>query len=96
MQHKPLLLSLFTAFMLMPVAAFASVGEGGAGSGGTFTVTELQTIISTVTGTLNVTSIIGMIAAMITACIGIVFMWWAIRKGIRVIMSAVRKGKVSA
>ena len=83
-----------TAFMLLPCGmAFA---EDGVSAGGTFSTTELSTIISTITGVINVTSIIQMIAAMITACIGIVFMWWAIRKGIRVIMSAVRKGKVSA
>ncbi len=91
MKNKIFALTAF--FLMIPVFAFA---EEPAGSGGAFTSTELQTIISTVTGTLNVTSIIGMIDAMITSCIGIVFMWWAIRKGIRVIMSAVRKGRVSA
>lgn len=81
-------------FLLVPAMAFAE--DGTASAGGVFSTTELSTIISTITGVINVTSIIQMIAAMITACIGIVFMWWAIRKGIRVIMSAVRKGKVSA
>lgn len=83
-----------TAFLLMiPAFAFA---EGITPAGGAFSTTELSTIIATVTDTLNVSSIVGMIAAMITACIGIVFMWWGIRKGIKVIMSAVRKGRVSA
>lgn len=86
------LLPVLTMFLLMPGMAFAE----GTSAGGTFSTTELSTIIATVTNVLNVTSIISMIAAMITACIGIVFMWWGIRKGIKVIMSAVRKGRVSA
>lgn len=83
-----------TAFLLM-VPAFAFAAEGDP-AGGAFSTTELSTIINTITGSINVTTIVSMIAAMITACIGIVFMWWAIRKGIKVIMSAVRKGRVSA
>lgn len=92
---KNKVLSLTTMFLMIPAFAFAAEGDVTS-AGGTFTSTELSTIINTITGSINVTSIVTMIAAMITACIGIVFMWWAIRKGIRVIMSAVRKGKVSA
>lgn len=92
---KKKVLALTTMLLMVPALAFAAEG-GITSAGGSFTTTELSTIISTITGSINVTSIVGMIAAMITACIGIVFMWWAIRKGIRVIMSAVRKGKVSA
>ena len=90
---KKKVLALTTLLLMVPAFAFA---ETTPSAGGTFSTTELSTIISTITGSINVTSIVGMIAAMITACIGIVFMWWAIRKGIRVIMSAVRKGRVSA
>lgn len=92
---KNKVLALTTLLLMVPAFAFAAEG-GTTSAGGTFSTTELSTIISTITGSINVSSIVGMIAAMITACIGIVFMWWAIRKGIRVIMSAVRKGKVSA
>lgn len=90
---KNKVLALTTLLLMVPAFAFA---ETTPSAGGVFSTTELSTIINTITGAINVTSIVGMIAAMIAACIGIVFMWWAIRKGIRVIMSAVRKGKVSA
>lgn len=92
MNKKPLLLALLTSFLLFPAAAFAE----GESAGGVFSTTELGTIIGTMTSVINVASLVQMVAAMITACIGIVFMWWAIRKGIKVIMSAVRKGRVSA
>lgn len=92
---KKKVLALTTLLLMVPAFAFAETTPSTS-SGGNFSTTELSTIINTITGSINVTSIVGMIAAMITACIGIVFMWWAIRKGIRVIMSAVRKGRVSA
>lgn len=91
---KNKVLALTTMLLMIPVFAFAAEGDVTS-AGGTFSTTELSTIINTITGSINVTSIVAMIAAMITACIGIVFMWWAIKKGTRVIMSAVRKGKVS-
>lgn len=84
---------VLTAFLLVPGMALAAEGDA---AGGVFSTTELSTIIQTITSVVNVQSIVQMTAAMITACIGIVFMWWAIRKGIKVIMSAVRKGRVSA
>ena len=90
---KKKVFALTTLLLMVPAFAFA---ETTAPAGGNFSTVELSTIINTITGSINVTSIVGMIAAMIAACIGIVFMWWAIRKGISVIMSAVRKGKVSA
>ena len=85
--------ALLSFLLLVPSFAFAAEGDP---AGGAFSTTELSTIISTITGAINVQTIITMIAAMITACSGIVIMWWAIRKGITVIMSAVRKGRVSA
>lgn len=90
---KKKVFALLSFLLLVPSFAFAAEGDL---AGGSFSTTELSTIISTITGVINVQTIITMIAAMITACIGIVFMWWAIRKGIKVIMSAVRKGRVSA
>lgn len=93
---KKKVLALTTLLLMVPAFAFAETTPSTSSAGGNFSTTELSTIINTITGSINVTSIVGMIAAMITACIGIVFMWWAIRKGIRVIMSAVRKGRVSA
>ena len=34
-------------------------------------------------------------ASIVAACIGIVFMWWGVRKAVRALMAAFRKGKIS-
>lgn len=53
---------------------------------------------SSVTGTIgqqvNVVNVVAVIAASIAACITLVFMWWGVRKGVRMLMSAFKKGKL--
>lgn len=57
---------------------------------------DLSTVLSAITDQISVTTVIAVIAGAIGAAIGLVFMWWGVRKLIRVIMSAFRKGKLSA
>lgn len=67
-------------------------------SAGLYTLTEnsLLPLISAVTGQINVPVIVKFLALAIVIPIGILFMWWIIRKAIRMIMAALRRGKASA
>lgn len=44
---------------------------------------------------INVGTVVGVLAVCATAAVGLVFMWWGVRKLTRVIMAAFKKGKVS-
>lgn len=57
---------------------------------------DLSDVLTAITGQISVTTVIAVVAGAIGAAIGLVFMWWGVRKLIRVIMSAFRKGKLSA
>lgn len=57
---------------------------------------DLSSVLTAITNQIQMTSILGVIAGAIGASIGLVFMWWGVRKLIRVVMSAFRKGRVSA
>lgn len=57
---------------------------------------DLASVLSAITDQISVTTVIAVVAGAIGAAIGLVFMWWGVRKLIRVIMSAFRKGKLSA
>lgn len=57
---------------------------------------DLSSVLTAITGQISVTTVIAVLAGAIGAAIGLVFMWWGVRKLIRVIMSAFRKGKLSA
>ena len=57
---------------------------------------DLSSVLTAITGQITVANVIAVIAGAIGAAIGLVFMWWGVRKLIRVLMSAFRKGKLSS
>lgn len=59
-----------------------------------FTTTELQSIISSITGVIDVTTMVSMLAAIFGVAAVFVLMWWGIRTGKRYIMGAVTKGRM--
>lgn len=79
----------FLSVGLCALPAFAS--DAGDMS---FTVANLQTIISTLTGIINVGTIIPMLAAILGVGIVFVFMWWGVRKGLSSVFGSIKKGRV--
>ena len=59
------------------------------------TAADWASVISAMTGQISVATIVGVMATIVAACIGIVFMWWGVRKAVRALMAAFRKGKIS-
>ena len=57
---------------------------------------DLSSVLSAITDQISVTTVIGVVAGAIGAAMGLVFMWWGVRKLMRVLMGAFRKGKLSA
>ena len=52
-------------------------------------------VISAMTAQISVTSIVGVLASVVTAGIGLVFLWWGVRKAARALMAAFKKGRMS-
>lgn len=59
-----------------------------------FEASDWQPILNMLTEQINVGTIIGVLAAAIGAGLALVFMWWGIRKLIRVVMTAFKTGKL--
>lgn len=59
------------------------------------TATDWSSVISALTAQISVSTIIAALTTFVAAGIGIVFMWWGLRKGIRSLMAAFRKGRMS-
>lgn len=57
--------------------------------------TAWQSIISAMTAQVSVTTVVAALATMVTAGIGLVFMWWGVRKAARVLMASFRSGRLS-
>lgn len=65
-------------------------------SGGSTAVTsaDWQAVIDALTAQISVSTVVAVIAGVVAAGIGLVFMWWGVRKGISVLMSAFKKGRL--
>lgn len=57
--------------------------------------TDWSAVISALTAQVSISTIMGALATFVSAGIGIVFTWWSVRKGIRSLMAAFRKGRMS-
>lgn len=57
--------------------------------------TAWQSVMTALTSQISVSSIVTVLASLVTAGIGLVFMWWGVRKALRSLMAAFRKGKMS-
>ena len=56
---------------------------------------DWSSVIDAMTSQISVSTIVGVLATLVTAGIGLVFMWWGIRKAIGSLMSAFKKGRMS-
>lgn len=59
------------------------------------TSTDWATVISALTNQISVATVVEVLAVIAGACVGLAFMWWGVRKAVRALMSAFKKGKVS-
>lgn len=71
--------------------AFPSFAEGGT----VVSASDWASVITSLTNQVSVSTIVGVLATTVAAGIGLVFMWWGLRKAVRTIMAAFRKGKLS-
>lgn len=60
----------------------------------TVTASDWKPVIDALTSQISVQTVVAVIAAVVTACIGLVFMWWGVRKGSKALMSAFKSGKL--
>lgn len=58
------------------------------------TSADWKAVLDAMTAQISVSTVVGVIAATVTAGIGLVFMWWGVRKLLSAIMNAFRKGKL--
>jgi hypothetical protein len=56
---------------------------------------DWASVLSAMTGQISVSTVVAVLASTTGAAIGLVFMWWGVRKLARVLMSAFRRGKLS-
>lgn len=81
-----------TVFDVMAFKMFVALASGTATP---VKASDWESVISAMTAQISVATIVGVLAAIVASCIGIVFLWWGVRKAVRALMAAFRKGKIS-
>lgn len=59
-----------------------------------FTAAQLNEIFTALNAQFNVTFVLSVLGAIIGAAAALVAMWWGARKGVRMLMSAFKRGKL--
>lgn len=58
------------------------------------TASEWASVISAMTSQISVTTVVGVLATLVTAGIGLVFLWWGVRKAVGSLMGSFRSGRI--
>lgn len=58
------------------------------------TASDWASVIAAMTSQISVTTIVGVLATLVTAGIGLVFLWWGVRKAVGSLMGSFRSGRI--
>lgn len=58
------------------------------------TASDWASVISAMTSQISVTTVVGVLATLVTAGIGLVFLWWGVRKAVGSLMGSFRSGRI--
>lgn len=61
---------------------------------GVVTASDWASVIAAMTGQISVSTVVGVLATLVTAGIGLVFLWWGVRKAVSSLMGSFRSGRI--
>ena len=61
---------------------------------GVVTASDWVSVITAMTSQISVSTVVGVLATLVTAGIGLVFLWWGVRKAVGSLMGSFRSGRI--
>ena len=61
---------------------------------GVVTASDWAAVITAMTSQISVSTVVGVLATLVTAGIGLVFLWWGVRKAVGSLMGSFRSGRI--
>ena len=55
---------------------------------------DWASVIAAMTSQISVSTVVGVLATLVTAGIGLVFLWWGVRKAVGSLMGSFRSGRI--
>lgn len=83
-----------TAFDVLAVSAVLQLIPLTDPASKVVTASDWASVIAAMTSQISVTTIVGVLATLVTAGIGLVFLWWGVRKAVGSLMGSFRSGRI--
>ncbi len=83
----------FKTFLMSPFSGFAALLSGS--SAPTVSADQILGLLGKITDQFSIEAILALVGGVIGIGIVFVFFWWGGRKGFKIIMRAVTRGKIS-
>lgn len=83
-----------TAFDVLALSAVLELVPLSDPSSSVVTANDWASVISAMTSQISVSTVVGVLATLVTAGIGLVFLWWGVRKAVGSLMGSFRSGRI--
>ena len=83
-----------SAFDVLAVSAVQDLVPVADPVSGVVTASDWASVITAMTSQISVSTVVGVLATLVTAGIGLVFLWWGVRKAVGSLMGSFRSGRI--
>ena len=83
-----------SAFDVLAVSALLEVIPLSDSPSSVVTANDWASVIAAMTSQISVSTVVGILATLVTAGIGLVFLWWGVRKAVGSLMGSFRSGRI--
>lgn len=83
-----------TAFDVLAVSAMLELVPLSDPVSSVVTAKDWASVITAMTSQISVSTVVGVLATLVTAGIGLVFLWWGVRKAVGSLMGSFRSGRI--
>lgn len=83
-----------SAFDVLTVSALLELIPLADSASSVVTASDWAAVITAMTSQISVSTVVGVLATLVTAGIGLVFLWWGVRKAVGSLMGSFRSGRI--
>lgn len=83
-----------SAFDVLAVSAVLDLIPLDDPAPGVVSAADWSSVITAMTSQISVSTVVGVLATLVTAGIGLVFLWWGVRKAVGSLMGSFRSGRI--
>lgn len=83
-----------SAFDVLAISAVLNLIPLSEPASSVVTAKDWASVISAMTSQISVSTVVGVLATLVTAGIGLVFLWWGVRKAVGSLMGSFRSGRI--